>query len=123
MTKDADFADLYAAAWPRLFRTTYAVAGDLASAEDALQTAFALAYKSWRRVSGADDPIAYVRRMAINAALVDSGESREIGRPDGAVAEDFFGSTMRDGGVYVAGGMSSKLDGGENTSEVWVWTP
>jgi RNA polymerase sigma-70 factor (sigma-E family) len=69
MKHDADFAELYAAAWPRLFRTTYAVTGDLAAAEDALQTAFALAYKSWRRVSSAEDPIAYLRRMAVNAAL------------------------------------------------------
>ena len=69
MTRDADFAELYAAAWPRLIRTTYAVAGDVALAEDALQTAFAQAYKAWARVSRADDPFAYVRRMAVNAAI------------------------------------------------------
>ena len=66
---DAAFSELYAAAWPRLIRTTYAVTGDLASAEDALQTAFAAAYKSWRRVSTADDPFAYVRRIAVNSAI------------------------------------------------------
>jgi RNA polymerase sigma-70 factor (sigma-E family) len=65
----ADFAELYAAAWPRVFRTTYAVTGDTGLAEDAVQTAFAQAFRSWQRVSKADDPIAYVRRMAINAAL------------------------------------------------------
>ena len=67
--REAAFSDFYAAAWPRLIRTTYAVAGDLATAEDALQTAFAAAYKSWRQVSTADNPLAYVRRMATNAAI------------------------------------------------------
>jgi RNA polymerase sigma-70 factor (sigma-E family) len=67
--RDADFADFFAAAWPRLLRTTYAVTGDLQLAEDTLQTAFARAYAAWARVSRADEPLAYVRRMAINAAL------------------------------------------------------
>ena len=67
--RDADFADFFAAAWPRLLRTTYAVTGDRQLAEDTLQTAFAKAYAAWARVSRADEPLAYVRRMAINAAL------------------------------------------------------
>lgn len=57
------------ASWPRLLRTTYAVAGDAQLAEDALQTAFAKAYAAWPRVGRADDPLAYVRRIAINAAI------------------------------------------------------
>ncbi len=67
--RDADFADFFAATWPRLLRTTYAVTGDRQLAEDTLQTAFAKAYAAWARVSRADEPLAYVRRMAINAAL------------------------------------------------------
>jgi RNA polymerase sigma-70 factor (sigma-E family) len=66
---DAAFSTFYAAAWPRLFRTTLAVAGDPGLAEDALQTAFASAYRLWWRVVAADDPLAYVRRIAVNAAL------------------------------------------------------
>lgn len=68
-TPAPDFAQFYAAAWPRLLRTTYAVAGDRQRAEDALQTAFAQAYARWARVSRAQDPLAYVRKMAVNAAL------------------------------------------------------
>ena len=64
-----DFATFYATAWPRLLRTTYAVAGDRQLAEDALQAALAKAYAAWPRVSRAGDPFAYVRRIAINAAL------------------------------------------------------
>jgi RNA polymerase sigma-70 factor (sigma-E family) len=64
-----DFAEFYAATWPRLLRTTYVVAGDRQLAEDALQTAYAKAFASWGRVSRADDPVAYLRKMAVNAAL------------------------------------------------------
>lgn len=64
-----DFATFYATAWPRLLRTTYAVAGDRQLAEDALQTALAKAYAAWPRVSRTDDPFAYVRRIAVNAAI------------------------------------------------------
>ena len=64
-----EFDEFFRATWPRLFRTAYAVAGDAASAEDALQAAFAKAYASWRRVSRTDHPEAYVRRMVVNEVL------------------------------------------------------
>lgn len=66
---EAEFADFFKSTWDRLFRSTYAVAGDIQLAEDALQTAFAKAYTSWRRVRAADHPEAYLRRMAINEVL------------------------------------------------------
>ncbi len=66
---DAEFAEFFRATWPRLFRTTYGVAGERLLAEDALQTAFAKAYTSWSRVQAADHPEAYVRRMAVNEVL------------------------------------------------------
>ncbi|CAB4733428.1 unannotated protein [freshwater metagenome] len=64
-----DFATFYDVAWPRVLRTTYAVCGERQRAEDAAQTAFAQAYAVWSRVQRADDPMAYVRRIAVNAAL------------------------------------------------------
>ncbi len=67
--RDAQFAEFFGATWPRLFRTTYAVAGDRLLAEDALQSAFAKAYTSWQRVQAAQHPEAYVRRMAVNEVL------------------------------------------------------
>jgi RNA polymerase sigma-70 factor (sigma-E family) len=67
--QEAEFVAFYAATWPRLFRTVYGVAGDRQLTEDALQTAYAQAWSRWSRVSAADDRIAYLRRMAINAAL------------------------------------------------------
>jgi len=68
-----DFDDFFRATWPRLFRTAYAVAGDAAGAEDALQAAYARAYASWGRVVAADHPEAYVRRMVVNEII---GERR-----------------------------------------------
>lgn len=67
--REAEFAGFFAASWPRLFRTTYAIAGDRQRTEDALQTAFAQAWATWPKVAAANDRLAYVRRMAINAAL------------------------------------------------------
>jgi RNA polymerase sigma-70 factor (sigma-E family) len=66
---DTDFTAFFEIAWPRLFRTALAIAGDRGSAEDALQTAFAKAYASWSRVSSADHPEAYVRRMVVNEII------------------------------------------------------
>jgi len=99
---DLDYSSFYAATWPRLLRTTYAITGDRQRAEDALQTGFAHAYASWDRVRRADDPIAYVRRIAINAAL---GQQRRAFRrrevtteslADRAVASAVDGITDRD---------------------------
>lgn len=66
---EVEFSALFASAWPRLFRATYAVAGDRQLAEDALQSAFAKAWASWPKVAAAEDRLAYLRRMAINEAL------------------------------------------------------
>ena len=64
-----EYDDVYAALWSRLVRTAYAVSGDLGVAEDAVQTAFAKAFRSWRRISRMEAPEAYLRRMAINEVL------------------------------------------------------
>jgi RNA polymerase sigma-70 factor (sigma-E family) len=64
-----EYDDVYVALRPRLLRTAYAIAGDLGVAEDAVQTAFAKAYRSWRRISGLESPEAYLRRMVVNEFL------------------------------------------------------
>ncbi len=69
LLRDTDFTSFFEATWPRLFRTAVAITGDRGSAEDALQTAFAKAYAAWSRVSSADHPEAYVRRMLVNEII------------------------------------------------------
>ncbi|MGC4111015.1 MAG: SigE family RNA polymerase sigma factor [Nocardioides sp.] len=66
-----EYDDVYAALWPRLVRTAYAVCGDLGVAEDAVQTAFAKAFRSWRRIARLEAPEAYLRKMAVNEVLND----------------------------------------------------
>ena len=71
-----EYDDVYAALWPRLVRTAYAVSGDLGVAEDAVQTAFAKAFRSWRRISRLEAPEAYLRRMVVNEVLSDRRRAR-----------------------------------------------
>ena len=67
--KDAEFTDFVAEHGGQLLRTACLVTGDAHLGEDLLQTALAKAYGSWARVRQADHPVAYVRRLMINAHL------------------------------------------------------
>ena len=68
-TRDAEFTDFVADHGGRLLRTACLVTGDAHLGEDLLQTALTKAYGSWSRVQQADHPVAYVRRLMINAHL------------------------------------------------------
>jgi RNA polymerase sigma-70 factor (sigma-E family) len=63
-----DFTAYVEGAWPRLFRTAYALTGDVASADDLLQATLVKVYVHWRKVLRADSPDAYVRRIMVNQA-------------------------------------------------------
>jgi RNA polymerase sigma-70 factor (sigma-E family) len=63
-----DFKTFAASRWPGLVRLAFGLTGDRWLAEDIAQTALARAYVAWRRVSRADDPDAYVRRILVNAS-------------------------------------------------------
>jgi RNA polymerase sigma-70 factor (ECF subfamily) len=60
------FDALFAAHYARLVRTLTLVAGDREVAADAVQEAFVKAHLKWRKISRYDDPIGWVRRVAIN---------------------------------------------------------
>ncbi|MFE7272907.1 SigE family RNA polymerase sigma factor [Streptomyces sp. NPDC057623] len=64
--QEAQFQEFVRARWSHLVRTAYLLTGDAHHAEDLTQTALAKAYRSWRRVSRADHPEAYVRRMLVS---------------------------------------------------------
>jgi RNA polymerase sigma-70 factor (ECF subfamily) len=49
-----------------LVRSLTVVAGDQQTAEDAVQEAFAQAHLRWSKISKYEDPVAWVRRVAIN---------------------------------------------------------
>lgn len=65
---DADFSAFVAGASRRLLRSAYLITGDLATAEDLLQTALERAYRRWSYVRRHGAPEAYVRRIIVNAA-------------------------------------------------------
>lgn len=61
----AAFAEFVQARGTALHRTAYLLTGDWALAEDLLQTALAKTYLHWGRVSAAEHPDAYVRRVLV----------------------------------------------------------
>jgi RNA polymerase sigma-70 factor (sigma-E family) len=65
---DEEFSAFAASRWPGLVRLAFGLTGDRWTAEDIAQTALARAFVAWRRVSRAEDPDAYLRRILVNAS-------------------------------------------------------
>lgn len=63
-----DFDGLYHAHFRSLTLQLAAYCGDLTQAQDLVQEAFCRAFARWSRVSGYDDPVAWVRKVAWNLA-------------------------------------------------------
>ncbi|WP_431900349.1 SigE family RNA polymerase sigma factor [Nonomuraea sp. bgisy101] len=64
--RDEEFRGFVMSCWSRLMRMAYLLTGQQQAAEDLVQSSLERAYASWRTVSSADDPHAYVRRILIN---------------------------------------------------------
>jgi RNA polymerase sigma-70 factor (ECF subfamily) len=73
---------LFRAHYARLVRALTLVSGSQEAAADAVQEAFVKAHLHWRRIQRYDDPVGWIRRVAINR-LRD--EHRRRGRKDRAV--------------------------------------
>ena len=63
------FDEFYAAHFGALVVQLRAGTGDLAEAQDVVQEAFCRAWSRWDRLSGYDDPVGWVRRVAWNIAV------------------------------------------------------
>ena len=63
-----DFGAFAESRWPGLVRLAFGLTGDRWVAEDLAQATLARAYVAWRRVSRADDPDAYLRRILVNTS-------------------------------------------------------
>ena len=57
---------LFRAHYARLVRALAVVAGSQEAAADAVQEAFVKAHLHWRRIQRYDDPVGWIRRVAIN---------------------------------------------------------
>ncbi len=101
MTTDAgqdseDFGDFVRATGTQLYRQALLLTGDHHLAEDLTQTTYAKVYASWRRVSRADNPVAYARTTLLNSffshrRLRRSGElptDPTLGRESSAPEDD-----------------------------------
>ena len=61
-----DFDRAFVEHYERLVRALTVIAGDRETAEDAVQEAFVKAHVRWNKISRYDDPIGWIRRVAIN---------------------------------------------------------
>lgn len=65
---EAGLEQLYATHFGALTMQLYAFTGDLAAAQDVVQEAFCRALPRWSRLDAYDDPVAWIRRVAMNLA-------------------------------------------------------
>ena len=79
-----DLDSLFRANYARLVRSLAVVCGHQETAADAVQEAFVKAHIHWRRIENFDDPVGWIRRVAINR-LRD--EHRRLGRKQRAVEQ------------------------------------
>lgn len=63
----AAFDDVFQAHYPSLVRALTAACGDAEVAADSVQEAFVRAHLRWKLISKYEDPVAWVRRVAINS--------------------------------------------------------
>jgi RNA polymerase sigma-70 factor, ECF subfamily len=63
------FDEFYAAHFGALVVQVRAATGDVSEAQDVVQEAFCRAWSRWERLSGYDDPVGWVRRVAWNLAV------------------------------------------------------
>ncbi|GAA1581121.1 SigE family RNA polymerase sigma factor [Kribbella sancticallisti] len=70
--RDQGYVEFVEVASASLRRTAFLVCGDWHRADDVVQDALCKLYLSWSKVDRGGNPVAYARRMVVNAAL-DSG--------------------------------------------------
>lgn len=80
-----DFGDFVRATGTQLYRQALLLTGDHHLAEDLTQTTYARVYASWRRVSRADNPVAYARTTLLNTFLSHRRLRRSGELPTGTV--------------------------------------
>ncbi len=102
---EADFSAFVAASARRLLRSAYLITGNLAEAEDLLQTALERAYRRWPAIRQKDIPEAYVRKILVTAAI-DVGRRR---RPASAPLDEDLLPGMPDPAVEGLPGRAALL--------------
>jgi RNA polymerase sigma-70 factor (sigma-E family) len=70
-----------------LFRCALLLTGEWYAAEDLVQDTWASVYRQWRRVSSAEQPVAYARRVLINDFLSRRRRRSSTERPTAVIPE------------------------------------
>jgi RNA polymerase sigma-70 factor (sigma-E family) len=106
----AAFDAFFGAHYRELARFAYLLTGEHDAADDVAAEALAEAWKNWARVTGADRPLAYVRRIVANLAadrtarlvrerrnwrLWSVGRSEQADAPDADAAVDLRRALLR----------------------------
>ena len=82
-----DFEEFVQATGNQVFRTALLLCGDWHLAEDLTQTTYAKVYAAWRKVSRADNPVAYTRSVLLNTYLSHRRLKRSGERPSDDLPE------------------------------------
>jgi RNA polymerase sigma-70 factor (sigma-E family) len=91
-----EFAGFVHATAGHLYRTALLLTGDHHLAEDLTQTAYARVFASWRRVSRADNPAAYARRVLLNGFISHKRLRRNAEMPTSTLPDPLPGDRASD---------------------------
>ena len=94
-----DFEDYVAARGRALERYAFVLSGDAHTAQDLVQTALLKAYRRWRRVTAAEHPDAYVRRIVTTSYLDWRRRRGNAEEPVGELPDTGSGQDLADGVV------------------------
>jgi RNA polymerase sigma-70 factor (sigma-E family) len=111
---DADFRDYVALRSRALLRTAYLLTGNVADAEDLVQSALAKTYQAWSRIEDRGALDGYVRRAMVNTHIswwrrrrVDEFPTDEI--PDQPVAEPSSDTDRHDALRHAIGRLPQRM--------------
>lgn len=83
---DAEYSELFAAAYPQVVRTVWFLVHDRSVAEEIAQDAFAELFRRWTRLRSYDRPDLWVRRVAIRRAQRESArQAQRVARERAAI--------------------------------------
>jgi len=94
---DDGFASFVRESSTRLLRTAMLLCGDRSEADDLVQTAYTTAFRRWRLVANADNPVAYVRRILTRTYLAD--RKRHPAHAELVETHDYADSAVDQAGV------------------------
>jgi RNA polymerase sigma-70 factor (ECF subfamily) len=73
-----EFEWVFRSAYPSVLRTAYLVTRDRGRAEEVTQDAFLRLYERWRSVARVEHPEAWVRKVAVRAAVRQAQRNRRV---------------------------------------------